>query len=135
MKLFVDTSGWMALYNPRDQFHVRARQAMMSLGGQAVQFVTTDYVLDETLTGLQTRYSGQAARQFGAWALQESNLKLEYLSEEIWQEAWGVFEKYSDQSFSFTDCTSFVLMRQLKLYEAFTFDQHFKQMGFRLWPR
>lgn len=135
MKLFVDTSGWMALYNPRDQFHFRARQAVLGLGGQAVQFITTDYVLDETLTGLQTRYSGEAARRFGTWALQESNLKLSSISEAVWQEAWEVFEKYDDHGFSFTDCTSFVVMRHLKLYEAFTFDQHFKQMGFKLWPR
>jgi hypothetical protein len=135
MKLFVDTSGWMALYNPRDQFHVRARQAVSELAGRAVQLITTDYVLDETLTGLQTRYSGEAARQFGAWALQERNLKIDYIAEEVWQGAWEVFEKFDDQNFSFTDCTSFVRMRQLKLYEAFTFDQHFKQMGFKLWPR
>jgi predicted nucleic acid-binding protein len=29
-----------------------------------------------------------------------------------------------------TDCTSFVVMRQLNLMEAFTNDHHFAQMGF-----
>ena len=29
----------------------------------------------------------------------------------------------------------FVTMREQKLYDVFTFDHHFKQMGFRLWPR
>jgi hypothetical protein len=51
-----------------------------------------------------------------------------------WEEAWRLFQQYDDKSFSFTDCTSFILMRRLKLRDAFTFDHHFAQMGFRLWP-
>ena len=42
---------------------------------------------------------------------------------------------YDDKDFSFTDCTSFVMMRRLKIVDAFTADHHFEQMGFRLWPR
>ena len=36
--------------------------------------------------------------------------------------------------FSFTDCTSFVVMRELRLREALTTDHHFAQMGFTLKP-
>ncbi|MBI5054401.1 MAG: type II toxin-antitoxin system VapC family toxin, partial [Chloroflexi bacterium] len=42
---------------------------------------------------------------------------------------------YNDKQYSFTDCTSFVVMQKRKLRDAFTFDHHFEQMGFRLWPR
>ena len=32
----------------------------------------------------------------------------------------------------FADCTSFVVMRQLNLTEAFTNDHHLEQMGFTI---
>ena len=35
---------------------------------------------------------------------------------------------------AFTDCTSFVLMRELKLREALTTDRHFLQAGFWVKP-
>ena len=42
---------------------------------------------------------------------------------EVRQSAWEIFVRYADQSFSFTDCTSFALMRAMRISEAFTFDR------------
>jgi len=39
-----------------------------------------------------------------------------------------------DKDFSFTDCTSFVLMREMRLTQALTTDSHFRQMGFQVVP-
>jgi predicted nucleic acid-binding protein len=36
-------------------------------------------------------------------------------------------KRYTDKDFSFTDCTSFSIMRSLKLKSAFAFDKHFEQ--------
>jgi len=35
-----------------------------------------------------------------------------------------------DQAFSYTDCTSFAVMRDLSLNDAFTADHHFATAGF-----
>ena len=45
-----------------------------------------------------------------------------------------IFEKYSDQKFSFTDCTSFVLARRQNVAEVFGFDHHFSMFGFNIRP-
>jgi predicted nucleic acid-binding protein len=42
------------------------------------------------------------------------------------------FSLVSDKDFSFTDCTSFVLMKKLRIEKAFAFDDHFVQTGFEL---
>jgi predicted nucleic acid-binding protein len=55
-----------------------------------------------------------------------------HITEEIEEHAWKLFKQYSDKDFSFTDCTSFVVMRQLGLSEVFTNDHHFEQMGFTI---
>jgi predicted nucleic acid-binding protein len=48
--------------------------------------------------------------------------------------ALDLFEKFADQEVSFTDCISFVLMRKHQIKRVFSFDRHFRHVGFILWP-
>ncbi|MEK7280450.1 MAG: hypothetical protein AAB266_06755 [Nitrospirota bacterium] len=43
--------------------------------------------------------------------------------------AFNIFRQYTDKDFSFTDCTSFSIMKSVKLTKAFAFDRHFEQYG------
>ena len=43
--------------------------------------------------------------------------------------AWKTFEQFDDKGWSFTDCTSNVVMEQLGIKVAFAFDHHFHQFG------
>jgi len=44
-------------------------------------------------------------------------------------EAWLAFRQFQDKSWSFTDCTSYAVMRPLQIAQAFSFDHHFRQFG------
>lgn len=52
-----------------------------------------------------------------------------YLKEDDVEAAWHVFRTYTDKEWSFTDCTSKVIMEKLNITQAFSFDQHFRQFG------
>jgi predicted nucleic acid-binding protein len=43
--------------------------------------------------------------------------------------ATDVILRYTDKGWSFTDCTSFVVMQRLGIRRAFSFDDHFRQFG------
>jgi predicted nucleic acid-binding protein len=43
-------------------------------------------------------------------------------------------ERFDDQALSFTDCLSFAVMRNAGITRAFTFDGHFRIVGFTTWP-
>jgi predicted nucleic acid-binding protein len=45
-------------------------------------------------------------------------------------QAGSSFERHHDKQYSLTDCLSFVVMRQLNIDVAYTFDHHFTQAGF-----
>lgn len=62
--------------------------------------------------------------------LKEDIVKTVHVSKEIEEKASKLFEKYDDKDFSFTDCVSFVVMKDMGLTEAFAFDHHFEQIGF-----
>ena len=134
MILFADTGAWLALYDKRDKHHVQAKLAFQSLVNQRVTFVVTDYIVAETVTLVLYRAGHAQARLCGDWLLHSPRVRLMRLDAEQWNEAWRIFKVYDDKEFSFTDCASFVIMHQRKLRDAFSFDHHFEQMGFRLWP-
>lgn len=56
--------------------------------------------------------------------------------EQIWitpsdeKQGWELFASRKDKSYSFTDCTSFVVMKRLKITKCLALDSHFKQEGF-----
>jgi predicted nucleic acid-binding protein len=134
MNLFADSAAWIALYDDRDKYHAVARDAFLRLTSRAVVFVITDYVIAEAATLILYRAGHARAVRFGEWALHSPNIRQVRIDAGLWDEAWRLFKKYDDKEFSFVDCASFIVMRREHLVDAFTFDRHFEQMGFRLWP-
>lgn len=134
MTLFVDSSAWIGLFGEADKYHQLASHAFTSLGTQPQRLITSDYIIDETLTHILITYGRHNALRFGRWVLSASFVDKIWIDEVVWQAAWEMFQRYDDKQWAFTDCTSFVLMRQHNLHRAFTFDHHFAQAGFQLWP-
>jgi predicted nucleic acid-binding protein len=127
--VFVDTGAWVAYSSPDDQYHRVAAQWMRQ---NRRPLLTTDYVVDEALTLLKARGEPVRAQQLGALLFGgtfDSLIELHYLSEEEVLGAWQVFRTYSDKHWSFTDCTSKVVIEELGITHAFAFDQHFRQFG------
>jgi hypothetical protein len=61
-------------------------------------------------------------------------LRWERIDSARFDAARQLFFKYRDKKFSFTDCTSFAVMREIRLTQALTTDRHFRQMGYQLVP-
>jgi hypothetical protein len=131
-EVFVDTSAWIALSNKRDRLHDIAVKINKKLLQSDGRYVTTNFILDETYTGLLTKVGHSAAVDFGERIRNTQVIQIVHITEDIEEEAWNLFKQYSDKEFSFTDCTSFIVMFQLNLTEAFTYDHHFEQMGFTI---
>lgn len=134
MKLFVDTSAWVALFDRSDKYHFPATSAFRLKQGHSAQLLTTDYVLDETLTHLRYACGHQVAVNCGKWLLESPHIEIVRIDQFYWEDGWRIFRQFKDKAWAFTDCVSFCVMWQLELREAFTFDHHFAQAGFVLWP-
>lgn len=114
--------------------HKDAEELNKELLNKNYSYVTTNFILDESYTLIRARIGYQAAVDFGdkIKCLRELGLlKINRIDQEVEEAAWELFVKYKDmKALSFTDCTSFVVMRQLGLQEAFTGDDHFQHVGF-----
>jgi hypothetical protein len=129
---FADTQGWTALSNKKDQFHKRALAIKNKLISQHTKFITSNFILDETYTLLLTRIGHIAAVKFGELIRHTPSVEVVHVTGNIEEKAWQIFKRYADKTFSFTDCTSFVIMQQLSIIDVFTNDHDFEQMGFNI---
>ena len=126
---FADTGAFVALLRQKDENYPAAKEFLSS----RPTLVTTDYVVDETVTLLLTRVSREAAVRF-LDAVQHSRfVRLEMVGSPGFQEAADLFRSHEDKTWSFTDCASFAVMKRLGITQAFTFD-HFSRMGFTCVP-
>lgn len=129
--LFIDTSAFLALEDESDKHHKEAFQFRHEFLVEGhYPLITTSYILDETLTLIRSRLGIKASIDFSKAIRRSKILKILSVSKEIEQKALDLFEAYDDKDFSFTDCVSFVVMREMGIEEAFAFDRHFDQMGF-----
>lgn len=130
-RIFIDTGAFLALEDESDQYHDEAigfRDQVLRKGGY--DLITTSYILDETLTLIRFRLNIRASIDFSQKIRKSKVINIIRVSREIEERALDIFEKYDDKYFSFTDCVSFAVMQEMKVKEAFAFDEHFNQMGF-----
>jgi predicted nucleic acid-binding protein len=130
--IFVDTSGFYSLLVSGDDRHAAAKRVLAQARGRKRQFVSTDYVLDETATLLKARGLSHLLIPFFA-AIDESRIcHIQWTDAKQFFETQAYFLKHLDQAWSFTDCLSFRVMKSLKLRDALTKDEHFQQAGFEV---
>ena len=126
-RAFVDTSGWYAYVRADEPAHGAIRAALERWEGR---LVTTYFVFDETVTLSRMRLGSAHAARIGETLLDPGVVELVRLLPEDFEDAWGLFKKNADKGWSFTDCSSFAVMRRLRLTEAIATDRHFRQAGF-----
>ncbi len=98
------------------------------------QCFTSNFVLDETITLLARRSTYEFAAQRALNLFESTSLSILRPDKNDELAALEWFQKYADQSVSFTDCVSFVLMKKLMIQSVFSFDRHFNLAGFDVQP-
>ena len=122
--IFVDTGGWYASIVPTDRDH---QAAVRWLATNHEPLVTSDYVVDEVLTLLRARGHQTRALVLGENLFSNRLARIHYLSVDEILATWELFRSFSDKAWSFTDCSSKVVMDRLGITTAFAFDHHFRQ--------
>jgi uncharacterized protein len=125
--IFVDTSAWFAAAIESDANHAAAVAFLAST--PADRLITSDFVLDETLTLFRMRGALQFGVALGKRVLEGAACVLERVSDADLHAAYLAYVRYADKGWSFTDCASLAMMRRLGVKQAFAFDAHFEQFG------
>jgi len=128
---FIDSSGFYALLCEDDAAHRLSLNWLAELRARSGTAVTTDYVLDEAATLLKARGGGHLLPDFFNLVTGSRAVRVEWMHPTRFAKAKDFFLRHADHGYSFTDCVSFVLMRELRLTDALTTDKHFPEAGFK----
>jgi predicted nucleic acid-binding protein len=128
--LFIDSGGFYALVSAESAAHKNAIAIMEESRRTRRRAVTTDYVLDETATLLRARGLTNQLKEFLRLTETSQALSIEWMTPDRFAAVRTFMLKHLDQEFSFTDCASFVVMRELRLMDALATDKHFRIAGF-----
>ncbi|RLG44449.1 MAG: VapC toxin family PIN domain ribonuclease [Thermoproteota archaeon] len=132
-RIFADTS---ALYELVDEntLHHREVAEFLRENARSIRLVITDYIFDEVLTLVMTKLGKHHAIVLGEKLRSSEFCSMVKVESEDVEAAWEVFRRYKDKEWSFTDCTSYVVMKRLDIREALATDDHFRQMGLSVLP-
>ena len=126
MKVFIDTSFYIARLMPNDQAHAKAVRAVKS----DIIPVTSSLIINETMSLLQARGFLSAAIEFLREARSSPYVQIVHIDPIIQSEAWDLFVRYGGTGANSVDSSSFAVMRRMGITKAFTFDRHFRAAGF-----
>jgi len=131
-KIFLDTSFLIAYHNRKDENHEKVARWVRNIRKERISFLISDYIFDEVLTVLLVRGSKELSIEAGRRILESDRIILIRVDDIVFDRAWEIYQNYSDKNWSFTDCTSYVLMKGLNILKGVSFDEHFRQFGFEI---
>lgn len=135
--VFVDSGAWIALIKRNDRMHALARRHYELLYAAGTALLTSNYVVDETVTRLRYDVGLQAARDFrgrltALYSLRRA--RLVWIDEAIETAGWRILEQYEDVPLSLTDATSAAVAQDAHITNIFGFDADFEALGFIVGP-
>jgi hypothetical protein len=130
-RVFLDTNGWIALLNSSDVLHSPAEAIWEGLLKQGYTILLTDWIVAETGNGLARTPARSQFPQSVGIVRASPRARLIPISDQIFQRALDLYASRPDKTWGLVDCTSFIVMQEEGIHEAFTNDRHFKQAGFK----
>jgi predicted nucleic acid-binding protein len=138
--LLIDTGLFYALQNQRANRHAVAKDAFSAvLAGAYGRPYTSDYVYDEAVTLVRQRTGGFAEAKTTGDRIRgvgdfPDAITMLFVTESVFEATIEIFERYDDQSLSFTDTTTIALIEAHGLDAVLSFDDDFDGLVDRLDP-
>ncbi|MDH3599734.1 MAG: VapC toxin family PIN domain ribonuclease [Candidatus Tectomicrobia bacterium] len=130
--IFAGTAGWGHLVDPTQAHHSQAATLYRSARQQGQKFITTNYILTELVALLISplRVPHPQIIAFIEGLKTSPHVDMVHVNPTLDAQAWQLFTERPDKEWSLVDCSSFVVMWQRGILDAFTSDHHFEQAGF-----
>jgi len=133
LTISVDSDAFIALAREDDANHNKALSCLAYLMKHPVQFVTSNYVVSESITVISIRKSHEAAIEFITTMQSAENVYvIKRVDETVEKTAIDIFKHQTSKNTSFVDCTNMAFMRALRADAIFSFNQVYRKNGFKL---
>jgi predicted nucleic acid-binding protein len=130
--IFVDTSAFLAIVKVEDFYYPLAKQQWKTLLHTEEILYTNNYVVVESIVIIQKRSGINVVKKLQSDILGLVNI--DWVDEEQHSLALETVFQLNRRKLSLVDCSAFQTMRRLGIDTVFTFDDHFREEGFKVIP-
>lgn len=131
MKVFIDTSAFIAYFIKQQEYHDEVLRKYKSYRDQKATFITSDYILDELFTWFNAKLPKSSLEKLLSTLekIEETDqISILFVEKVIFKKAQEILLKFSEHKISFTDATTYVLYKNFSIDEIFTLDSDFRKM-------
>ena len=130
-QVFADSGYWIAVTRTGDGLHRKARLVVQQIS--PVKIITSELVLVEYLNDMSKL--GEYYRRLAVDTVRDlrndNNVEIVPVTSQQFWEAVEYYDSHRDQRWSLVDCSSFLIMEELKIRDALAHDRDFWGAGFR----
>ncbi len=130
MKIFIDTCAFIALIDSDDDYHGLAFDLFSKASKDNADFLTSNYVMLETIFLLQRAIGLPAVKDFKKLML--PIVRIIWIDEKIHRESLNNLIAAEKKKISLTDYSSFYILDNYNIDKVFTFDNHFKEKNYKI---
>ena len=125
--VFIDSGYLIALIRKKDALHPAALEAAELYPGP---FLTTDLILMELANSLAKPPCRRTVVSVIEKIRDDRNTTVVPFSSQGMSKAFSLFKSRGNKTWGLVDCFSFVVMKENRINQSLTFDDHFRQAGF-----
>lgn len=128
--LFLDTGYVVALISDKDQHRQRAQELSQEIKRSRPRIVTTQAILVEMSNALAAPDHRGTVAAYIEMLRREPFVDIVPTSQELLRRGFSLYKERQDKAWGWTDCMSFVVMRDRGIRDALAYDEDFQQAGF-----
>ena len=131
--IFIDTTVWIGASDSNDDFHNSSAEIVKAIRlGTLPLALTTDFIIDETVTILGKRRGSSAedAKEIGRKILSSPRVFTVFIDEALLVESLERYPKHRGK-LSLTDVCSIMVMEKYGVREVYSHDSDFDLTGYR----
>lgn len=129
-KILVDADAFVALANPFDSNHEKAKLHRNEISETKFLLITSDPAFGEAITVISQKTDLQTAVQFAEEIL-TSHVEIIEVDASLRRIALDILKKQTSKNSRFTDCINMAIMNEKGIDTIFSFDMQYKKNGFR----
>ena len=138
MTCFIDASAWVAIIDPNEANHQKARDFFEYLLERDAKLVTNNYVIDQVLDVLKERFDINLVTEFMR-IIEESiltiNLRMDWISKRVRRAAVNNFLRSSNKDLKLSHFYLKETIKRKKVDMIFSYDRNVFEFGIPVVPQ
>lgn len=121
-RIFVDSNFFVALFNPEDSQHRKARTISNQFPKNNFTFVISNYIFLEITTVLSQRVGRGVSILTGKYLINTSEIEIIHINSTLHERSWQIFQQIKRKNMGFIDASNLTIMTTEEIHELLTFD-------------